>query len=149
MNPEDRGGCAGGRPALLCPSAQPEMSGSMILGVMGGTAEEPRLSYLEEPQPVTGDLLALAAPVQPTQIFRFAAQCEESACCHFDGSRCRLATRIVQILPAVVAALPPCRIRPTCRWYQQEGRDACLRCPQIETQTYTASEPMILAATPA
>ncbi len=124
---------------LLCPSAQPEMKASRVLGVVGGTAEAPQISYLNEPLLVTDDLLGLAGPVKPTEVFRFAAHCEEKACRHFDGTQCRLATRIVQILPAVTEGLPACLIRPTCRWYQQEGKAACLRCPQIVTQTYEAS----------
>lgn len=134
---------------LLCPSAQPEMSQSMVLGVIVGTAEEPRLSYLEEPQPVSEDLLMLAGPVHPTEIFRFAARCEESACCHFDGAQCNLATRIVQILPAVVEGLPACRIRAACRWFQQEGKDVCFRCPQVVTQVYDDSEQVRRVAMPA
>ncbi len=124
---------------LLCPSAQPEMKASRVLGVVGGTPDAPQISYLNEPLPATDDLLRLAGPVKPTEVFRFAAHCEEKACRHFDGTQCRLATRIVQILPAVTEGLPACLIRPTCRWYQQEGRPACLRCPQIVTQTYEAS----------
>ena len=84
--------------------------------------------------------LLVAAPLKPTEVFRFAAHCEGKGCLHFDGANCRLATRIVQILPAVTEGLPACPIRPTCRWYQQEGKPACLRCPQIVTQTYEASE---------
>jgi hypothetical protein len=125
---------------LMCPSAQPEMKDARILGVIGGTAETPELAYLNEHLPVTQELLASAAPAKPLQIFRIAAQCEEKACCHFDGSRCNLATRIVQILPAVVEGLPACLIRQTCRWYQQEGRAACLRCPQVITETYEPGE---------
>ena len=34
----------------LCPSAQPEMEGSVVLGVVGGTSDEPRVGYLTEPQ---------------------------------------------------------------------------------------------------
>ena len=124
---------------LLCPSAQPEMKASRVLGVVGGTSEAPQVSYLNEPLPVTDDVLRLAGGVKPTEVFRFAAQCEEKACRHFDGAQCRLASRIVQILPAVTEGLPACLIRPTCRWYQQEGRPACVRCPQIVTQTYEAS----------
>jgi len=30
----------------LCPSAQPQMEGSTIIGVVGGTPEQPRLAYL-------------------------------------------------------------------------------------------------------
>lgn len=121
---------------LLCPSAQPDMKEARILGVVSGTAEKPELAYLNERVPVTNELLVQAAPARPGQIFRIAAQCDENGCTHFDGTGCRLATRIVQILPAVTESLPACLIRPTCRWYQQEGRAACLRCPQVITETY-------------
>jgi hypothetical protein len=125
---------------LLCPSAQPDMQACRVLGVVGGTAERPELTYLNQPLAATEEVLRLAAPVSPTEVFRFAAHCEEKACRHFDGARCQLASRIVQILPAVTEALPACIIRPTCRWYQQEGKAACLRCPQVVTQTYEASD---------
>src|SRR5215469_1069782 len=114
---------------LFCPSAQPEMADAVVLGVRGASDESPQLRYLDEPAPVTPGLLALTAPLAPTEIYRFAAHCEERACVHFDGTDCRLATRIVQILPAVADTLPTCRIRPTCRWFLQEGRPACFRCP--------------------
>jgi hypothetical protein len=126
--------------ALLCPSAQPDMEGSRVLGVVGGTAEAPQLAYLNEHLGVSEEILASTAPVNPTQVFRFAARCEEKACRHFDGAKCQLATRIVQILPAVAEALPACLIRPTCRWYQQEGRAACMRCPQVVTERYEPPE---------
>jgi len=133
---------------LLCPSAQPEMKASRVIGLMEGTPEAPRLSYLDEPQPVTPELLALAAPLNPPEVFRFAAVCEESRCVHFDGTDCKLATRIVNILPAVTERLPACRIRPECRWYQQEGKAACLRCPQVVTQDFSPTELVAAAATP-
>ena len=65
-----------------------------------------------------------------------------------DGKDCQLATRIVQILPRAVDILPPCSIRPECRWYQQEGKAACVRCPQVMTDCYTPSEAQRLAADP-
>lgn len=125
---------------LLCPSAQPEMSGSVVLGVVAGTADSPKLAYLNETVPVTEELLKLAAPVKPTEVFRFAAHCEEGACRHFDGSHCRLVDRIVQILPVATEGLPNCLIRPTCRWYREAGREACLRCAQIVTFTIDPNE---------
>ena len=137
---------APGKP-LLCPSAQPDMKDARLLGVVGGTAERPELGYLNEHVPVTDQLLTSAAPVRPGQVFRIAARCDEHCCAHFDGTRCRLATRIVQILPAVTEGLPACLIRPTCRWYQQEGRAACLRCPQVITETYEPSADYKRAAT--
>lgn len=131
---------------LYCPSAQPDMPGSRVLGVIGGTADAPEVAYLNEFLPVSGEVLAMAGSVKPTQVLRFAAPCEEKKCCHFDGTDCRLATRIVQILPAVTQGLPACLIRATCRWYQQEGKAACFRCPQVVTYVAEPSDRMRLAA---
>jgi hypothetical protein len=136
------------RCALLCPSADPHMEGAVVFGVAGGSSASPRVAYLDQPQPATPEVLALSAPVKPAEVFRVAARCAETQCQHFDGSRCRLATRIVQILPAVVSSLPLCRIRPECRWWQQEGREACLRCPQVVHEAFNPTEPLRAAAGP-
>lgn len=132
----------------MCPSAQPEIPGSVAFGVIAGSAENPRVAWIERPVPVTKELLALTAPVAPTQVLRIAASCQEKACCHFDGTDCRLATRLVQLIPAVVESLPPCRIRPDCRWFLQEGRAACRVCPQVVTYCVEPSAEMNHAATP-
>jgi hypothetical protein len=49
-------------------------------------------------------------------------------------------------LPPVVEQLPHCMLRPNCRWFQQEGREACYRCPQIVTESYNASPALIQIA---
>jgi hypothetical protein len=130
----------------VCPSARPEMAGSVVLGVVGGSVDEPRLRYLAQPQPVTQALLALAAPVEPTEVFRFAAPCAEARCQHFDGASCRLVTRTVRFVSAVVDTLPQCQLRRDCRWWQQEGREACFRCPQVVTDNYQPSAQVVKAA---
>ncbi|MBI2689103.1 MAG: nitrogen fixation protein [Acidobacteria bacterium] len=131
----------------MCPSAQPEMRDARVLGVIGGTADAPMVAYLNEPVAASEEVLALADGARhPADVMRFAARCEESKCCHYDGKNCNLATRIVQILPAVVEALPACLIRAECRWYLQEGRAACLRCPQVVTRNYRPDEDMVRAA---
>jgi hypothetical protein len=132
----------------LCPSALPAMPGSVVFGVVGEGSRPALLGYLDQVVPVTEEVLALAAPVEPTEIFRFAAPCAGPACRHFDGSDCRLATRIVGLLPPVVEAVPPCQLRPTCRWWQQEGKTACLRCPQIVSETFAPSELLRRVAEP-
>ncbi len=134
-------------PTPFCPSAQPDTLGSTVFGVVGGTAEEPHLIHIE-PRPVTDAVLALAQPVHPTEVYRFAAPCAENACQHFDGANCRLASRIVASLPSVVDNLLPCHLRPTCRWWQQEGKAACIRCPQIVTETHNPSEQLQRVADP-
>jgi len=123
--------------SLLCPSAQPGMADAMIFGVVGGTADRPQVRYLTQPQPVTPELLEMAAPVKPTEVFRIAAVCAGSACPHHKDSSCQLVRRVIALLPSEVASLPPCRVRPSCLWWQQEGRSACMRCPGIVTDGVT------------
>jgi len=132
----------------LCPSAQPDWEGSKVIGVVGGTKEAPEVAYLSEPQPVTEELLALARPVTPSEVFRFSAPCANSACGHFSAEqgKCKLAEKIVRWAPMVVEKLPPCTIRPDCRWWQQEGKSACMRCPQVVTRRLDNPEPIAKAA---
>jgi hypothetical protein len=131
-----------------CPSAQPSWEGSVAIGVVEGTANEPRLAYFAKPQSVTDQLLALSGPVNPTEIFRFVAPCAEDRCVHFHDRHCELVTQIVQLLPTVVEIIPACKIRPNCRWWFQEGKSACARCPQIVTDNHNPSDEMRVAATP-
>ena len=136
--------------ALRCPSAQPGMAEPQVLGVASGKSEAPRIAYLNEFLAATPEVLAGAGPVPPTEVFRLAAKCEATQCTHFDGQDCRLASRIVALLDPVVDALPACIIRKTCRWYAQEGRPACLRCPQIVTSAQSGDERIrLVAAIPA
>lgn len=132
----------------LCPSAQPQMDKSVIFGVIGGTVDVPRVGYLERPQPLTDEQLSQIGEIAPMEIFRFAATCAGDACMHFDGNDCRLASRIVELVPIVVDILPACQVRSRCRWWLQEGKEACLRCPQIVTLSQEPSERLRLAATP-
>ena len=135
---------------MLCPSAPPERAGGVLFGVVGGGATGSDLvAYLKEPQPVTDEVLALAAPLPPAAVLRFAAGCAESACAHYDGHECRLAEKVVVLLPPVVSVLPPCAIRSKCRWWAQEGRAACVRCPAIATRPADAGEALRRAADPA
>jgi hypothetical protein len=141
------GASLSGGPAL-CPSAQSGWEGSVAIGVIAGTVDQPRVVNFATPQHVTDELLALSAPVTPTEVFRFAAPCMCAGCVHFADDECRLATRIVKLLSPVTDRLPRCAIRPQCRWWRQEGRAACLRCPQVVTANYNPSDAMRLAADP-
>ncbi|BAZ17153.1 hypothetical protein NIES4071_90310 [Calothrix sp. NIES-4071] len=132
----------------LCPSARPESKDGVVFGVVAGTSSAPRIAYLKQPLPITSELIAKANPVTPAEIFRTAASCAESACQHFDGKDCRLAMRIVDKLPTVADELPSCSIRRNCRWWKQEGKSACARCPQIITDNYSPSEQLLQAVNP-
>ena len=134
---------------LMCPSAQPTMEGAYAVAIVGGTAGEPRVRWIEQPLPVTGELLGLAEPVEPTEVFRFAAPCAEGGCRHHDNDRCTLGDKLATLPVAVdVALLPKCTIRPTCRWYAEQGRDICFRCVSVVTTDYRASPDLQRAAEP-
>src|SRR5215472_6131780 len=134
---------------MHCPSADPDDPQAAILGVVRrdeGTARVQILPQTLPPETLTGHV---PASLRRTEVLRFAAPCAEGACLHFDGERCQLADRIVALLPPVIERLPPCAIRRTCRWFSQEGAEACRRCPQIISETYTPSDVMREVAHPA
>jgi hypothetical protein len=131
-----------------CPSAQPDWDGSVVLGVISGDVKAPQVAYLDQPHPVTPELLERCEPVNPAEVFRFAAPCAGNGCQHFDGQDCRLVEKVVRLMPTAVDTLPPCHLRPDCQWWQQSGRSACVRCPQIVTENYYASEALRQAADP-
>jgi len=124
------------------------MDGAMAIGVVDYTGDAPQVAYLERPTAPTSELLAMARPLKPTEIFRFAAPCQAEACSHWSEGKCKLATRVVQLIPVASTSLPRCHIRTQCRWYSQEGRVACERCPHIATQNESPSDVMREAATP-
>jgi len=133
----------------LCPSAQPDWKGALLIGIIEGTAKIPLMAHIASPQPVTKKILDLSHPVTPTEVFRFAAPCISDECIHFNGQKCQLATRVVQLLPEVVERLPLCAIRSQCRWWLQESEAACMRCPQVVTDNYNPSGIMRQATAPA
>jgi hypothetical protein len=118
----------------FCPSAQPSLAGSLIFGVVKDTGEAQRVTFLERPVKVSeGTVLAFAGGQQrATDIFRFAAPCQQKQCRNWSGHSCRVGERLVQILPAS-SALPECKLRSVCLWFHQEGGSACLRCTQMVT----------------
>lgn len=141
---------SGGAPERVhCPSAQPDWKGSFAFGLVEGTPSEPRVRYLERRLPVTQELLALTRPVAATEVLRFAAPCANGGCQHFRAGSCRLAAKVVERLEPVTDALPTCEVRAVCRWFAQEGAAACLRCPAIVTDRFSADPVMREVTDPA
>lgn len=116
----------------LCPSVHSELPDRQIFGVITGV-EEPRVNYLKKPVPFTDELMANCGTLIPSEVFRITAKCRANNCLHFDGTNCGVAKRIVEEMSPVVEELPPCPIRRDCQWWQQEGKAACMRCPQVLT----------------
>jgi hypothetical protein len=125
------------------------MAEAACIGVVAGSAASPVVSYLSKPVPVDGELLALADPVEPTEVFRFGAPCAEGGCQHFSDGRCGLARQLVDALPESTRKLPRCGIRDRCRWFKEQGPAACRRCPLVVTLDHRAPGALRSAAAPA
>jgi hypothetical protein len=138
------------RPAreLLCPSARPD-DGSLIFAVRTDHEGTAGVAYLDEPIPTSREVLALAGPVDPREVFRFASPCAQSKCVHFEGDSCALGGRVSALLPAVQERLPVCQIRSQCRWFAERGPAACQRCPLIVTKRAAPSDDYARVVLPA
>lgn len=124
------------------------MPEARVFGIVTGSEAAPEVAWLENVVPVTPELLRKTGGIEPQRILRVAVKCQEAQCVHFDGTNCRLAERVIAHLPAVADGLHPCPIRTTCRWFAQEGRAACSRCPQVVTHTYDPPANILRTAAP-
>jgi len=128
---------------LLCPSAPGSLDDSVLIGVVTSHPDGARVVPTEGAFPVTPDILKLAEPVSPSEVFRFASACRGAKCMHFENNACQLAVRSVKRLEPVVEELPKCPIRSLCRWFRQEGPAMCKRCPQVITDQYRPYKQML------
>lgn len=119
--------------AYSCPSAQPDMQEARAFGVLSGTAEAPRIAYLKAEAVIPAAELPETPGLQAIEVFRLTARCEEGRCAQYADGRCSLGQRVVDGLDPVVDTLPSCTLRDTCRWHAEQGKPACLRCPQVVT----------------
>ena len=125
---------------LLCPSAQPEQPDARVFGVQTTTVDnQRRVGYLTETVPVTEDLMVSLGQSSAPEVLRIAAPCMQGGCMHFEAGACALADRVARMLVPVVGALPRCAIRPSCRWFREQGPAACVRCPQVVTHSRAGS----------
>ncbi|MEL6662861.1 MAG: nitrogen fixation protein [Pseudomonadota bacterium] len=131
---------------LLCPSAEPSGEDAAAIGVVQGDVANPKVNYFGRPAPATDELLALASPVAPTEVFRFSAACVESACSHYRDGACQIARRLVERMAPTRSTLPRCGVRGACRWWIQEGRTACERCDSVVTTNSAPTQTMDFVA---
>ena len=117
---------------LLCPSST-GTTGNLVIGKVHA---DDTVTLLEQPQPVTDELMAAKqADVSMESQYRFAGKCIKSGCNQWDGKGCG----VIKLLSAINQALPvdddlkPCAIRSRCRWYSQENKRACSLCKFVIT----------------
>jgi hypothetical protein len=124
---------------VACPSAGCEV-GAQLLGVVLPSG---RLAYAAGELIVDAEFVAAAREGgAPERRFRFSSPCVRGACRQWTGSSCGVIERLRSLsdVPQPGGALPPCAIRPKCRWYLQEGAAACAICPEVVTDNRGSEE---------
>ncbi|MEN9612637.1 MAG: hypothetical protein RLZZ628_3451 [Bacteroidota bacterium] len=115
---------------LLCPSA-PLYEGARLLGVVNQTGT---VDLLTTPLELDDDFIFAALQGRsPEKRFRFVHKCVKSACEKWDGHACGVAKTVLEKIEPQdwISTLPECGIRSQCRWYVQEGENACRVCPLV------------------
>lgn len=120
-----------------CPSATCE-TGAAVIGVVN---QEGFVSLLPQKIDVTDEFAAIAHQgTAPEKRFRFTNTCVEGGCRQWNGARCTVIDRVLQVNESFdgFMGLPTCSIRSNCRWYHQSGNKACAVCPFIITDNIVA-----------
>jgi hypothetical protein len=87
---------------VLCPSAQPDMPGSMILGIVQGTVEQPRMIHLAHPQPGTPESFGSMAIARRAGL-DLRNNLKFTSCGHLNVLR----VEVMQLLDEAFRFLPP------------------------------------------
>ncbi|WP_075835836.1 hypothetical protein [Deinococcus marmoris] len=118
----------------LCPSSRCE-DGNLLIGIVTGTG---LISLLPDALEVDAEFNRIAREGRaPEQRFRFASPCLGNGCQQWNGSRCGVIDEAIALAPIQEAAvsMPTCAIRAQCRWFKQQGVQACGVCPLVITDS--------------
>ena len=117
----------------LCPSGRCKKD-SILLGIVQPEGE---VSILKEKIFIDENFVKIAKTGRtPEKRFRFAETCVTSACKQWRNGKCGVIDKAIQIDidKYKKSQIPECAIRAECRWYHQEGINACFVCPLIITK---------------
>jgi hypothetical protein len=115
-----------------CPSSSIQLDANLL----GAVNEDGSVGFFSNPVKVDEEMIASLQKINdPETKFRFSNTCIEKGCNQWKNGACSIIKNVMQnnMELELVANLPNCSIRPTCRWYAQEGSSACSFCPHIIT----------------
>lgn len=115
-----------------CPSSLGQV-GSNLLGVVNADGT---VGYFDSPIEVDQSFVENAGDTDTLEKrFRFSNKCVQSGCKQWTGKECGVIKMVLQLesIPVAESNLPDCSVRPTCRWFFQEGEKACTGCQYVIT----------------
>ncbi|MEO0389343.1 MAG: hypothetical protein AAF218_00230 [Pseudomonadota bacterium] len=83
------------------------------------------------------DVAAAGAHRAPETYLRFANTCVTQACQQWQNGRCTVPDQVADHLDTkgLTATPQKCAIRDSCRWFGQDGINACRLCPWVLTDS--------------
>lgn len=118
---------------ILCPSARCE-EGAILLGAVH---DDGLVRLLDTRIEITAEQVEQANQKgKPETYLRFANKCVESGCKQWKNNRCGIVDEVRETLSTKDLSTTPqkCAIRESCRWFSQDGLDACRLCPLVLTE---------------
>ncbi|UMQ40687.1 hypothetical protein MKS83_14915 [Chryseobacterium sp. Y16C] len=110
----------------MCPSYVGKV-GAQLFGVVN---KDGRVQFIT-PLTVTEEFIQQNDHLE--QRFRFTGKCVEKGCAQWDNeeSKCSLSKKVQELDMTKSTELIFCPIRSQCRWFSQDGNEACFSCNEV------------------
>jgi hypothetical protein len=110
----------------MCPSYVGKV-GAQLFGVVN---KDGKVQFIT-PLTVTEEFIQQNDNLE--QRFRFTGKCVEKGCAQWDNeeSKCSLSKKVQSLETIKNTELSFCPIRSQCRWFSQDGNDACFSCNEV------------------
>ncbi|WP_123891981.1 MULTISPECIES: hypothetical protein [Chryseobacterium] len=110
----------------MCPSYVGKV-GAQLFGVVN---KDGKVQFIT-PLTVTEDFIEQNENLE--QRFRFTGKCVEKGCGQWnhEESRCSLSKKVQDLNFPKNSELSFCPIRSQCRWFSQDGKEACFSCNEV------------------
>lgn len=118
---------------ILCPSSRCAED-SLLIGIVRADGT---VSFVGKPVKVDETFVTEAHRGRtPESRFRFAQPCKQKGCRQWTGQACGIVQSLVRegCTESRSEALPECGIRDSCRWFAEEGAEACRLCDLVITE---------------
>lgn len=110
----------------MCPSYVGKV-GAQLFGVVN---KDGKVQFIT-PLAVTEEFIQQNDNLE--QRFRFTGKCVEKGCAQWDNeeSKCSLSKKVQNLETIKNTELSFCPIRSQCRWFSQDGKNACFSCNEV------------------